>query len=64
MKQINLKIGDKVELWNGTTGEVFGLEFPMITISNPNSFTQKFHLMNLKFVNGMSVDGMDVIFLN
>lgn len=62
MKKIELKIGDKVELWNGTIGEVIGFEFPTITIQNKNSYPQEFHRMNLKFVNGQLVDGLDVVF--
>jgi hypothetical protein len=62
MEKIELKIGDKVELWNGTTGEVTELEFPAITIQNKNSYPQEFHRMNLKFVNGKLVDGRDVVF--
>lgn len=62
MEKLELKIGDNVELWNGSTGEVIGLEFPVITIHNKNSYPQEFHRVNIKYVNGILIDGCDVVF--
>ena len=62
MRKIILKIGDNVELWNGSFGEVVGLESPMITITNPNTYPQTFHKMNIKTINGVEYDGRDVSF--
>jgi hypothetical protein len=62
MEKIELKIGDKVELWNGSKGEVTILNFPNITILNKNTYSQVFHRMDIKFVNGILVDGRDVVF--
>ena len=62
MEKLELKIGDKVELWNGSKGEVTILNFPNITILNKNTYSQVFHRMNIKYVNGILVDGRDVVF--
>ena len=62
MEKIELKIGDKVELWNGSKGEVTILNFPNITILNTNTYSQVFHRMDIKFVNGVLVNGVDVVF--
>ena len=62
MEKLELKIGDKVELWNGSKGEVTILNFPNITILNKNTYSQVFHRMNVKYVNGILVDGRDVVF--
>jgi hypothetical protein len=62
MKKIELKIGDKVELWNGSKGEITILNFPNITILNKNTYSQVFHRMDIKVVNGLLVDGCDVVF--
>jgi hypothetical protein len=62
MDKLELKIGDKVELWNGSKGEVTILNFPNITILNKNTYSQVFHRMNIKYVNGILIDGRDVIF--
>lgn len=62
MEKIILKIGDNVELWNGSFGEVVGLESPMITIINPNTYPQTFHKVNIKTINGVYYDGRDVSF--
>ena len=43
MEKLELKIGDKVELWNGSKGEVTILNFPNITILNKNTYSQVFH---------------------
>lgn len=59
-----LKIGDNVEMWNGSRGNVSGLNYPMITISSENSYPQELHLMNLKFINNELVDNIEVIFKN
>ena len=62
MKKIELKISDKVELWNGSKGEVTILNFPNITILNKNTYSQVFHRMDIKSVNGVLVDDCDVVF--
>jgi hypothetical protein len=62
MKKIELKIRDKVELWNGSKGEVTILNFPKITILNKNTYSQVFHRMDIKLVNGVLVDDFDVVF--
>ena len=62
MKKIELKIGDKVELWNGSKGEITILNFPKITILNTNTYSQVFHIMDVKLINGILVDGCDVVF--
>ena len=62
MEKLELKIADKVELWNGTLGDVTELKFPIITIQNKNSYPIEFHRINLKFVNGVFVDVCDVVF--
>ena len=62
MKKIELKIGDKVELWNGSNGEITILNFPKITILNPKTYSQVFHIMDVKLINGILVDGCDVVF--
>lgn len=56
MNKIKLKIGDKIETWNGSKGEVSELNFPNISLTNSSSFTQEFHIMNIKFVNGKLID--------
>lgn len=62
MSEIILKKGDNVELWNGSFGEVIELCNPMITITNPNTYPQTFHKMNIKTINGIEYDGRDVSF--
>ena len=62
MEKLELKIGDNVKLWNGSKGEVTILNFPNITILNKNTYSQVFHRMNIKYVNGVLVDGCDVVF--
>lgn len=62
MKKLELKIGDKVELWNGSFSEVSELNSPNVTLTNPNTYTQTYHKMNIKKVNGVDVDGRDVVF--
>lgn len=62
MSKTTLKIDDIVKLWNGSFGNVIGLEHPMITITNPNTYPQTFHKMNIKTINGVEYDGRDVYF--
>jgi len=62
MTKLELKIGDKVELWNGSKGEVTILNFPNITILNKHTYSQVSHIMNIKYINGVEVDGRDVVF--
>jgi len=58
MEKHILKIGDDIELWNGSTGEITELEFPNITISHKDTYPQTFHRMNIKRVNGVVYDGV------
>ena len=62
MKKIELKISDKVELWNGSKGEVTILNCPNIILLNKNTYLQVFHRMDIKSVNGVLVDDCDVVF--
>ena len=48
---LKLKIGDDVELFNGTKGKITKKEFPTIEIDSENSFPQVFHWLNIKTVN-------------
>ena len=62
IKLEKMKKIDKVELWNGSKGEVTILNFPNITILNKNTYSQVFHRMDIKSVNGVLVDDCDVVF--
>jgi len=63
MENILLKIGDTVELYNGTIGSITALNIETyeIEISNPNSYPQWFHKMNIKTLNGKEVLAQDLI---
>lgn len=62
MSKIQLKIGDKVELWSGTKGEVTILNFHNLTILNENTYSQTFHKISIRIINGILVDSFDVVF--
>lgn len=52
MKKINIKIGDKVEMWNGTKGIIQELT-PNYLVKVVNCW---FHVMDIKFINGIEFD--------
>lgn len=56
--KILLKIGDEVELWNGTKGKIIYLdkENYEINISLFKSYSEWFHKMNIKLLNNKEVD--------
>ena len=57
MKNVEIKIGDNVELFNGTKGTVSSLEWPMVVLSSSISYTQSFHKANIEKVNDVICDG-------
>ena len=58
MKTIKLKIGDSVELFNGTKGHISDVNHgtALIEISNKNSYPQWFHMVNVKLLNGVDIE--------
>lgn len=61
MDKLELKIGDFVEMWNGSRGNVTKLKFPILEIEYQGS-KEEIHRVNIKKVNDLLIDGRDVIF--
>ncbi len=61
MDKLELKVGDFVEMWNGSRGNVTKLKFPILEIEYQGS-KEEIHRVNIKKVNDLLIDGRDVIF--
>ena len=61
MDKLELKIGDFIEMWNGSRGNVTKLKFPILEIEYQGS-KEEIHRVNIKRVNDLLIDGRDVIF--
>ena len=58
MKEITLKIGDKVRLYNGTFGTISDVDYVsyQIEISGEHKYPEWFHILNVKYVNGIDCE--------
>lgn len=58
MKEIILKIGDSVILYNGTFGTISDVDYVayQIEISGTHKDVQWFHILNVRYVNGVDCE--------
>ena len=58
MKEITLKIGDKVKLYNGTFGAISSVDYTayQIEISGEHKNPEWFHILNVKYVNDINCE--------